>query len=1469
MKKIYQVLSAFIVVGAIVIISQLEFQNSHSSEKIFSHQLELKNKYGNLPYSEIVKLPKQDRPDLAALQHFEMTKDPSLGYPPQERKVLAFEKLMQNKKIAKSAISNVQWNERGPNNVGGRTRALMFDPNDATNKKVWAGGISGGLWVNEDITDANSGWTNIDDFMASLSIATLVYDPNSTTTFYLGTGERVTRDFAGLGIWKSTDGGDSWSRLTNTSDFSYVSKMVITASSTIIAATENGIKRSTDGGDTWTSPATADDDMADVELASNGDLFAGDFSGNVLKSTDDGLTWTSTSPASGGQRVEIGLSEASSGVIYALSASGGNVSWFSKSTDGGVNWSDLPIPMYSNQNCTESTSDFTRGQAWYDLIIGVHPTDEDIVIIGGIDLHRSTDGGTNWELISYWTGSCDDYVHADQHAIQFRPGSPNEAIFGCDGGVFYSADVGDASNPEFDDRNKNYNVTQFYAAAGANEALATEFLAGSQDNGTQRFLTAGVNATEEATGGDGAFCHIDQDDANFQITSYVYSNYYLSTNHGSSFSTLNDDAGNTGKFINPTEYDSDANILYGAAGSNQIERISGISGTPSPMEMVSVDLEGWSITTIKASPHTANRIFVGVDASGGGLIFMLDNADATPTVTKIAASFNETRGNWTSSLDVGASDNQLIATFSNYGVHSVFETLDGGSNWSSKEGNLDDIPVYGGIYNPDNRNEVLIATELGVWSTDDFNASSPEWGSSNTGLANVSTRMIKMRSSDNLILVATHGRGLFTSTSFGPDFIAGIAYDKSITYVGEPINFINNSSGSINNVLWNFGDGFTSTDNNPSHVYPAPGEYTVRLEVNNGQSFDEKEILILPNRSIPYLAADGGDFESNTEDFYADNESGTPFERGNSAVTGKDGTTSGDNAWVTGMMENQYQDDSRAYLYTPGYDFSEAGTYTISFDVKYSFEAQWDGFIVEYTLDAGESWIKLGNSIEASWYNQLTVENAIWGDIVPIFTGTTTGFETKSKDVSSLAGNGSVGFRINFGTDANTVDVGMAIDDFELDGPSTLPVPDFLSTNPEICEDQTVTFNDNSTGTISNYSWSFGVGALPETATGYGPHEVSYATGGMYTTILTVTGTGGDVVETKTDYVSVNASSIIDNTLEVNYSTFSACNEAEALITVKNSNLGVKYQAFDDANNMPIGGYTIGDGNDIILNLGVPTETYSVYIKAIENNSCESILSSTLDFTSTGPLAKSVTSDYTEAICFGQTVTFTIEDSENGILYSIIDLDGGSEISSETGDGNTIEIETTLLESNISIKVEAENEAENCSIIILENLDIEVNPLPDATITQDGAVMEVPAGESSYQWYYDNEAIAGATKNSYNPAKLGDYTCEVTTTLGCTSTSEVFTTLVTGNLDNYFGNSIFLYPNPTSDKVYLDISNEYKGKVALKIYNINGKLFFNAEENKNNVTFIKEVNVSDYNRGIYFVELQFGDKKEIRKILIK
>jgi len=830
---------------------------------------------------------KTDRPDLAYLQEIEKTKDPVLGYVPYERLEKAREEMqmMISANKTSSAISGINWESRGPKDIGGRTRALMFDPNDATKKKVWAGGVGGGLWYTNDITATTPVWTQIDNGLwDNIAISCIAYNPANIQEFYVGTGEGWGNGGAqrGGGIWKTSNGGATWTLLTSTvpgaynsaSHFHYVNKIVIKNDGTIFAATRavfantGGIIRSTNGGTTWTKVLSAFafssstyDWATDIEIAANGDLYAAfaiSSAGRVFKSTNTNNgasgTWTDLSAnivMGNAKRVELACAPSNSNVIYAVAQGGtgdNDTEWLKKSADGGATWTSLAIPRLVD----DGTTHFTRSQAWYDLILAVHPTDENYVLAGGIDLHRTTNGGTSWTGISHWYGGYSKpNVHADNHAIVFRPNASNEAIFGNDGGVYYSTNAGNSSEvPSFSKKNANYNVTQYYACATKNEANSHYFLAGAQDNGTQKFIYPKIGATTNASGGDGAFCHIDQINPNIQLSAYTFNTIYRSLDGGISFSTLINDQ-TTGHFINPSEYDSQRKIFYSASGNNLLKKVTGIDAIASATD-ISISVGTAKVSTLKMSPYN-DVLFLGIN---NGRIYKLTNAStASPTLTRLET--NSLGGGWVSSIDVGADDNQLLVTYSNYGTISVYETTNGGTTWNNKEGNLPDMPIRYAIYNPNDRNKVLAATELGVWTTDNFQpgtSAAPTWGVSNTNLANTRCDMLKYRPADGMIVVATHGRGLFTSNVFTSTTVADFAVETRSSCSGSiTASFADGSLNPNNSWAWDIDNNGTTdyTTQNPTHTYSTPGLYSVKLTVNNGTVTTTKEKYILVMGSEP------------------------------------------------------------------------------------------------------------------------------------------------------------------------------------------------------------------------------------------------------------------------------------------------------------------------------------------------------------------------------------------------------------------------------------------------------------------------------------------------------------------------------------------------------------------------------------------------------------------------------------------
>jgi len=735
-----------------------------------------------------------DGMEQAMRQEFFATRDPQLNIIPNERLEVA-KAYMQTlvRGGANARIMNVSWQERGPNNIGGRTRAIMIDKNDPTGNTVFAAGISGGIFKTTNFTSSSVSWTVVDDQMANLAVSVIIQDKNNFNTMYAGTGEGWFNIGAvrGAGIFKSTNGGTTWTQLPSTVNFEYVQDLLLDNSGNLYAAIRNlistnrGVMRSTNGGTSWTQvlgtplPGFNTGRGADLELASNGDIYAtlgiAPSPTQVMKSTfatfgaNTGAlnNWQEITPAHTAAtcRGEIVVAPSNPQRVYLMmqDSATDQVQNFYRSNDGGASWTALAAPAGVNNG--------SSSQTWYNLISAVDSTNPDVVIVGGWHLGKSTDGGTTWADISAVSP-----VHVDQHALVFFNSS--RLLIGNDGGIYYSANINAA--PTFTSKNNGYNVTQFYGC-DYHPTDANYFLAGAQDNNTQKFTLPGINSTTVAAGGDGGIPHIRHTDAVLQIAAMTNNNYWRSTNSGANFTSLGSVNNSRGQFINPTDFDDATNILYCGDDNGQYYCVSNINATPSGSIKTVTELGTDQVTAVKIDPVSANTIWIAA-ATGDNIqtavkpvLLKIANANTTPSVqvnTTISATIPS--GSEISCIDVDpANANNILVTLSNYGTPSVWISTNGGSAWTNIEGNLPDMPVHWGIFAPANaqlngssggNGGILLATELGVWTTSQINGASTVWIPNNTGFPNVSTRMLKYNPTNNLLVAATHGRGLFTTT---------------------------------------------------------------------------------------------------------------------------------------------------------------------------------------------------------------------------------------------------------------------------------------------------------------------------------------------------------------------------------------------------------------------------------------------------------------------------------------------------------------------------------------------------------------------------------------------------------------------------------------------------------------------------------------------------------------------------------
>ncbi|MFC2096951.1 T9SS type A sorting domain-containing protein [Bacteroidota bacterium] len=827
MEKIYTSIIKKKVIGSILLIISLIaslfiITNTNNNRKNYEKFLEQEYKKIPVYASEVLRdIPKPDRPDQAAIRDYFMTMDPELKAVPGYRLNKAYKQTLALQQTAtfKSGGNALSWQEKYANK-GGRTRTIMFDPNDPNHGKVWAGAVTGGLWYIEDFFDNHENWHAVDDFWSNLSISSMAYDPNNTQLFYVGTGESQTavniyRESSGRGsgIYKSFDGGVNWELLPSTEDFAYVSDIVVrdeNGQSVIYAAVlsgqyhgdqqstpTDGLYKSTNGGNTWNQVLPNIDGLdvpyavSDIQLSSDqGRIFVGttynlngDGASCILYS-DNGTDWTlndnyrinilAANDLNIPGRVMLSAAPSDPNIIIAGIVAGRpgmtggfvgfNCSHIIKTTDKGENWDELSLPGGNPGFATI---------AWHALIIRINPDNPDVLWAGGLNLWRSLDGGLSWTELTNWFGGGDQYVHGDHHSIEYRPESSHQMLFGTDGGVFKTED-GTLNLPVFSERNHNFNTLQYYTCAIHPDAGRSYYTGGLQDNGTILYRGERPITTDDAiSGGDGAYCFIDNIVNNIGVQTQIITNsqynrlYYHVGNSNTRPTYVSTDVINIGDFINPSDYDTLNNILIQNAGSTQgnlrdsilfinVPDVGQRTGAVIPVYTGQTGI----FSNVKVSRYSVagnTKVILGTQS---GRLFKVNNAADAPETIDIGSPDFPT--GYISGIDIGQNEDEIIVTFSNYGVASVWITIDGGVNWRNIEGNLPDMPVRWVIFHPQNSNQALIATEIGVWEATDLNEENVEWLPVKDGMANVRVDMLRVRAEDNTVLVATHGRGLYT-----------------------------------------------------------------------------------------------------------------------------------------------------------------------------------------------------------------------------------------------------------------------------------------------------------------------------------------------------------------------------------------------------------------------------------------------------------------------------------------------------------------------------------------------------------------------------------------------------------------------------------------------------------------------------------------------------------------------------------
>lgn len=709
------------------------------------------------------------------------------------------------------------WSSLGPGNIGGRTRALVINPQNP--QIMYAAATAGGVWKT---VNGGASWTPLGDFLANLAVNTLVMSPKNPSVLYAGTGEGFFNGDAirGGGIFRTTDGGATWARLASTtgSDFNYVNKIVISAKAPgrVYAATRTGVWRSLNFGATWTRVLTSSafggcldlairtDKATDVVFASCGTFDQATVYRN-LKANAAGA-WTAVLSDPGMARTTLAIAPSNQNVIYAMAASNVRGDYLDglhgvfRSTDGGATWKarvrntssrKLDTLLLSNpiiaylEECFGSEGAFFN-QGWYDNVLAVDPKDPNRVWAGGVDLFRSDDGGKTWGVTSYWWAQFEDgtfaptYAHADQHTIVFHPrynGTSNKTMFvGSDGGIFKTTNARAAAarntagvcDPEagafdWENLNNGYGVTQFYY--GLPYPDGATYFGGTQDNGTIRGNDAdGPNDWESIFGGDGGFVAINPTDTDTLYQSTPGLALRKSTDGGLNWAAkvdgITEDPGNF-LFVTPFVMDpSHAQRLW--IGGTQLWRTNDEAENWSAASDVVAGIDFPIVSAIAVSPTDANRVLAGTVEG-----FVVRNTAALSATGSTDWPSSRPRPGYISWVAYDpVNPNVVYATYATFGGGAhVWKSTDGGATWAGLDGTgagvLPDIPVDSIVIDPANTSHLYIGTDVGVFSSIDGGQT---WMVENTGFANVPSWALAIQTGPGgarTLFAFTHGRGVW------------------------------------------------------------------------------------------------------------------------------------------------------------------------------------------------------------------------------------------------------------------------------------------------------------------------------------------------------------------------------------------------------------------------------------------------------------------------------------------------------------------------------------------------------------------------------------------------------------------------------------------------------------------------------------------------------------------------------------
>ncbi len=650
-------------------------------------------------------------------------------------------------------------------NVSGRITCLAVDPTN--HDVVYAGAADGGLWKS---TDGGSSWTPLTDNLPRLSSGSVAIDPNNPNVIYYGTGELNFNidGYPGTGIFKSTDAGASWSQmqLPSSGGIYYTSKIVVapTNSNIVYAAGYFDVYRSTDAGNTWSeldltdgavNDIVVDPQNANIIYASYGSGFSGDSTSyGIHKSVNGGTTWTwltnGLPRTDEVARISLAIAPSNDQVLYAAingdkpGSSTADTNRVFKSTDGGASWAVLPT--------VAPHTDFGGNQGWYNNVIAVDPTNQNIVYVGGIDFWRSADGGQTWSNLTNGYGTyTGKNIHVDQHAIAFAKGDGSFFYIGNDGGVWKTTN----GSVSFTNCNATLQTIQFYdITTDPNNPAVT--IGGTQDNGTES-NSQPSQEWGEIFGGDGGYVLVDPTNPKIVYTEYVNGALQKSTNGGSSFTQITNGITGDGYWLQPYVMDpSDHNVLY--TGTSKIYK-STDGGNDWTAMTGNLKSSSALFTTMAISPVDGNVVYAGISGYRGAAdtSYLYVSTDGGSSWTDITHNLPPGTNFARITADPTHKGTAYLAVLVGITSH-VLRTTDYGNTWVGL-----DSTGNGFANNPTKiiavdslTGYIYAGTYAGVYRSTDDGAT---WGLFGSGLPNSVVDGMAIQYSSDVLRVATHGRG--------------------------------------------------------------------------------------------------------------------------------------------------------------------------------------------------------------------------------------------------------------------------------------------------------------------------------------------------------------------------------------------------------------------------------------------------------------------------------------------------------------------------------------------------------------------------------------------------------------------------------------------------------------------------------------------------------------------------------------